>query len=440
VFSEPDKQSSAMDQIMESPNRRRSPPNKSCAKPKQSSALATSFIKRRHEEAFAEESSDEEQISPSKKPRASTPEILPRIHRLQSPRNGARRKRGPVSDRDRNRRKAGERALFQSFRQLGLLQASTISRTEMTKNRPLMMALGPSSYDHPSEYLLALPVAQTPNLWDVSEFEESESKYPLQYVIFEDGQYRFDLEMVAYELTDDVLAEEAAHIKWVGEVIRSVHADMEEYVDVNPEYHSFSALDRGTKLWELSCQMDDAFTEQWYQTCRDIPFDAIDEDTTEAQVVMSIALAAHLSPLPIDLPEDEIEEFVESVQRRGLEYHRAHNRKFYYLWKEKAKIMREQEQERKEKWEREWQAGLWPQLKEEQEEEEARARESTLETGGSPTTPSDDGELPFGNSPPEPVCQIDPLLLPAGSGLVGEGAGAGEGGLGSLPRFDGSLF
>lgn len=362
--------------------------------PTQSGTSTTTFLKRRHDDAFAEDRTEVEGISPLKKSGASAPEIetLPRLHRLQSSPIEARRTRRQASDSDRKRKTAGERALVRSFQQHSLLLATTLNNVKAKKNRPLAMALDPSNYNKPSDNLLALPLAQTSDRLDSSEVKESATPSPTDYAILENGQYQYNLASVAYELTDDVLAEEEAHMKWIAEVNRSVSADIEEWVHLNPRYLYMSAKGKEAKICELWCTKDDGFTEQWNKTSNNIPFD-VEEDTMDGQVRMSIARAAHLNPLPSDVPEDEIEEFVERVQRRGFEYHRAYNRKFMYMWKENAEKMRRQAkyEEEEEKQQRgEWQVALGaPQ--EEQEIEE--------ETGGLPVAPT------------EPVLGIDPLLF-----------------------------
>ena len=345
-----------------------------------------------------------------------------------------RKRRHRVSNRDRKRKIAAESALVQSFRQIGLLQATNLSNIEVKKKHPLVMALGPSNYDDPSDYLLALPIAQTPDLWDCSEVEEPETADSITYAVLEDGQYRFDLESVAYELTDELFEEEAAHYKWIKEVDRSVTTDIEEYVHLNPKFHLMTVRQRERKIFELSLQPDDEFIKQWHETCKDIPFDAIDEETLEAQLIMSIARAAYLNPLPSDVPEDEIEEFVEKVQRTGIEYHRAHNRKFLCLWKEKVKKMRKLEKCRKERQERELQAFLHTPQKEQERAEwqlPSPPRDENTPTFGigslntitpeisvlSTTSPNRGMSL-VGNSPPEPAFGMGPLLLASGAGPV----------------------
>jgi hypothetical protein len=90
-------------------------------------------------------------------------------------------------------------------------------------------------------------------------------------------------------------------------------------------------------------------------------------------------------PVPSDVPEEEIEEFVEKVQRTGIEYHRAHNRKFLYLWKENVKKMRKLDKYRRERQERELQMFLDTPQKEQEN------AESQL-----PSPPQDENSQTFG--------------------------------------------
>jgi hypothetical protein len=76
---------------------------------------------------------------------AATSSSLPRIHNLQSSRNEIRKKRHRVSDRDRKKIIAAEKALVQSFRQIGLLQANTLSNIEVKKNHPLLETVASAS-------------------------------------------------------------------------------------------------------------------------------------------------------------------------------------------------------------------------------------------------------------------------------------------------------
>jgi hypothetical protein len=271
MFPRPENQAPTFKQTIPSADDMEWPVSQSYTKLPQS-AFNTSFLKRRHDDAFPpEDTAQEEETSPSKKAPSSAPEILPRIHHLLSPRDKNKKRRHRVSDRDRKRKIAIERALFQSFRQIGLLQSTTLSNIEVTKKHPLAMALGPSNYDDPSDYLLALPIAQTPDLWECSEIEEPEIANSITYAVLEDGQYRFDLDSVAYELTDEVFEEEAAHYKWIQEVDRSVTADIEEYVHLNPLFRRMTPRQRERKIFELSCELDDHFIKRWNETCKDIP-------------------------------------------------------------------------------------------------------------------------------------------------------------------------
>ena len=364
-------------------------------KTKDSTTSSMSFLKRRHNDAFPQEDADqEEDISPSKKPRPLAPEILPRIHHLHSPPQEPRRKRKAASDRDHRRKSAGRKALVQSQQQIGLLQAPTLNQLgNKKKDQLLKIAQNSSEPGNHSEDLASPPLAQTPSPSTVSDTDDPQTTKDNVYAILEDGKYRFDLDEVAYELLDEVSQEVSAHIKWLDEVDRSVCADIEEYVLLNPRYRCLTAEQQHHKMMEYSRELDAVYNQNWHETCQDIPFDPPNDDSPETQVAMAIAMAAHLNPLPTDVAADEIETFVEEVQRKGIEHHRAHNRNYLYTWKDNVRKVR---------------------MLNEAEE----GQQDVAETEGKEVA-------------------IDPLLLSAGNGPIGVGDEATGG---DLPEFDWPFF
>ena len=311
-------------------------------KTKDTTTSSTSFLERRHDDAFPQEDADqEEDISPSKKPRPLAPEILPRIHHLHSSPQEPRRKRKAASDRDDRRKSAGRKALVQSQQQIGLLQAPALNQLgKKKKDQLLKIAQNSPQHENHSGELASVPVSQRSDHTTVPDTKDPQTTKDNVYAILEDGKYRFDLDEVAYETLVEVSQEVSAHVKWLDEVDRSVCADIEEYVLLNPRYRCLTTEEQHLRMIEFSRERDAVYSQNWHETCQDIPFDPPNDEPVELQLVMSIAMAAHLNPLPTDVAKDEIDGFVERVQRKGIEHHRTHHRRYLYKWKDMVREVR----------------------------------------------------------------------------------------------------
>ena len=296
---------------------------------------STSFLKRRLDDAFPEEDTDqeEEEISPSKKPRHVAPEILPRIHHLSPPPDSGSRNIA-AKKRDHMRKSATRKALLQSKQQSGVLEATNFNQLgDRKKNQLLKMAQTSSQHENHSEALFSPPVAQTQEPKTVPAEENI-------YVTIADGKYQFDLDAVAYAPSEESDREYETHFKWLAEFNRSFVADIREYVLRNPKYRCLTQEQLCRKMDKFYGEKDVAWNLSWEMVRQNIPLDLPTDNSFDTQLATSAAMAAHFNPLPTGVAEEEIDKYVVKVQRKGIELHRAHHRKYLYKWMEKVRKVR----------------------------------------------------------------------------------------------------
>jgi hypothetical protein len=265
---------------------------------KQSSALADSFLKRRQEEDLVVDIPKEE--SPSKKARPVVPEILPRIHRLHTPRRQHENRRHPVSDRDWKRKKAARQALVQSLKQTSPVEADSLAECGLKEDNPLLQMVRSSSpFDESSNRIAVQLIEKTPDLYDRSPEEAPEDDF-FTYGKFENGKYHLDLELVLYVILPEVDIEFVAHEKWLKEVDNSIADDIDACMNLDPRYRGLGLFQRRDKFLELSRWKDDEFSNGWHEACKNNELEPPKYNSLDMQIAMSIAKAVQDKPLPED--------------------------------------------------------------------------------------------------------------------------------------------
>ena len=195
---------------------------------------------------------------------------------------------------------------------------------------------GPSMYGDPSEYLEAQSTEEEAD--SDSDDGCSFEILSVQYVSVVRGEEQIIARPLAYEMVPEVGSEYRAPDKWFEEINRLILADIGEYVSMHPRYSNKTQYRRFQAVSRLSNWKDNELSKQ----CNDIPITLPSNTYLDTQVAMAISKMAFEDPLPKGVSEQDVKRYFERTQRKGIEYHRAHNRSYMYLWRKKVTDLRAQ--------------------------------------------------------------------------------------------------
>jgi hypothetical protein len=151
------------------------------------------------------------------------------------------------------------------------------------------------------------------------------------------NDHRVSMQDVVTQVTPAMQREFDAHEMWLDEALGSIARNIKTYFKIHPRYIEWDPSELQKERWTLNNQHGQDFTKRWESAGATLPVGVMGSwVSTSTHVSMAVALMANQTRPP-EGTKQELEKQIAAIQRKGLECHRSHVKKYYFGWQAKVK-------------------------------------------------------------------------------------------------------
>jgi hypothetical protein len=147
---------------------------------------------------------------------------------------------------------------------------------------------------------------------------------------------RVSMQDVVTQRTPAMQREFDAHEMWVDEALGLIARNVKTYFKIHSRYIEWDPSGLQKERWRLNNQHGQDFTRRWESAGVTLSVGIMGSWVlTSTHVSMAVALMANQTRPP-EGTKQELEKQIAVIQRKGLECHRSHVKKYYFGWQAKV--------------------------------------------------------------------------------------------------------